>query len=430
MNVIHSNAAGIDIGAEELFVSLGKGSVTKFRTFTEDLYSLKEYLISNCIETVAMEATGVYWINLYEVLADTGIDVWLVDGKETKQVPGRKTDVKDCQWIQKLHSYGLLKRCHVSTGDIRELRDYQRIREDHIRLKSMHINHMQKALIKMNIRLVQVISQIHGKSGMAIVNAILTGKRDKKYLMSLCHGRILKNKSEELSKALEGRYTEIGLFSLQQAKEGYDFYIEQIEKCDKEIEKLLIKINIDKAEPKHIKKRKNMKGNAPDINELGKHLLKIFDGKEATDIPGISDYTWLQLYGELGSDLSKWKTEKHFTSWLGLAPGQHSSGKMRKSKSRGKPRVGQIFRIIAQGLINSKKIAIGAFGRKLRGRKGPSIAIKAMARKVAVLYWRLMVKGRDYIEKGIAFYENQVKVNKHKALERLANELDVKLSFD
>lgn len=429
MDVIHPHAAGIDIGAEELFTDVGKGSVKKFKTFTQDLISLKDYLKSNLIETVAMEATGIYWINLYEVLAEAGIDVWLVDGRETKQVPGRKTDVKDCQWIQKLHSHGLLKRCHVSTGDIRELRDFQRIREDHIELKSMHINHMQKALVKMNIRLVQVISQIHGKSGMAIIDAILEGKRDKNYLISLCHGRIIKNKSEDLAKALEGRYTDIGLFSLKQAREGFDFYAKQIGKCDLEIEKVLNKINIGKPEPKEVKKRKYLKGNAPNINDLGKHLLKIFDGKEATDIPGISDYTWLQLYGELGSDLSKWKTEKHFTSWLGLAPGQHRSGKMKKTKSRGKPRVGQIFRVLAQGLINSKKIAIGAFGRRLRSRKGPSVAIKAMARKLAILYWRLMVKGRDYVEKGIAFYENQIKHNKHKALQRLANELDVKVVF-
>ena len=178
-----------------------------------------------------------------------------------------------------------------------------------------------------------------------------------------------------------------------------------------------------------IKKRKYLKGNAPDIEDLGKYLLGLFDGKEATDIPGISDYTWLQLYGELGSDLSKWKTEKHFTSWLGLSPGQHNSGKMRRNKKKGKPRVGQIFRVIAQGLINSKKIAIGAFGRKLRSRKGPSVAIKAMARKVAILYWRLMVKGKAYVEKGIKHYEAQINRNKQKALIRLARELKVDIAL-
>ena len=429
MKLIHNGAAGIDIGSEKLFVSIGDGKVVSFGTFTEDLGFLRDYLLSNSINTVAMEATGIYWVNLHEVLTEAGIDVWLVDGKSTKQVPGRKTDVKDCQWIRQLHSYGLLSRCHVSTGDIRTLRDYQRLREDHLEMKAMSVNHMQKALVNMNVRLVQVISQIHGKSGLAIIDAILAGKRDVNYLMSLCHKRILNNKSEELNKALRGRYTDIGLFSLGQARQTYKFYEGQIKNCDTEIEKLLKKINKGNKPPQNPKKRKYLKGNAPDIAELGNHLLMVFAGKEATDIPGITDYTWLQLYGELGSDLSKWKTEKHFTSWLGLAPGQNNSGKKKSSKNRGKPRVGQIFRVIAQGLINSKKIAIGAFGRRLRSRKGPKLAIKAMARKLAVLYWRLMVKGKEYMEKGVEHYQMLLKKNKELALTRLARELDVKVVY-
>lgn len=427
MQLIHSRSAGIDIGSEELYVSIGKGKVTKFGTFTQDIEQLRDYLLSNSIESVAMEATGIYWINLYEVLAEANIDVWLVNGKETKQVPGRKTDVKDCQWIRQLHSYGLLNKCHVSTGNIRTLRDYQRLREDHIGMKSMSVNHMQKALVNMNVRLVQVISQVHGKSGLAIIDAILSGKRDVKYLMSLCHQRILNNKKQELEKALKGRYTDLGLFCLNQARQTYSFYQKQIENCDLKIEELLKKINGGKTPPKEVKKRKYLKGNAPNITDLGNHLLMVFGGKEATDIPGITDYTWLQLYGELGNDLSKWKTEKHFTSWLGLAPGQHNSGKMKRSKSKGKPRVGQIFRVIAQGLINSKKIAIGAFGRRLRSRKGPKVAIKAMARKLAILYWRLMVKGRDYMEKGVEHYQKQLRKNKEKAFVRLAKELDIQV---
>lgn len=427
MKLIHTKAAGIDIGAEELYVSVGKGEVKKFGTFTQDIEDLRDYLLSNSVITVAMEATGIYWINLYEVLSESGMDVWLVDGKETKQVPGRKSDVKDCQWIRQLHSYGLLNKCHVSTGDIRTLRDYQRLREDHIGMKSMSVNHMQKALVTMNIRLVQVLSQVHGKSGLAIIDAILSGKRDAQYLMSLCHKRILNSKREKLEKALNGRYTDLGLFSLEQARQTYAFYESQIRDCDAKIEQLLSKINNGRKPPIEPKKRKYMKGNAPNIADLGNHLLMVFAGKEATDIPGITDYTWLQLYGELGSDLSKWKTEKHFTSWLGLAPGQHNSGKMKRSKSRGKPRVGQIFRILAQGLINSKKIAIGAFGRRLRSRKGPKVAIKAMARKLAILYWRLMVKGKDYMEKGVEHYHKQVRKNKERALIRLAKELDIQV---
>jgi transposase len=427
MELIHSKSAGIDIGSEELYVSIGDGEVSKFGTFTQDIEELRDHLISNSIVTVAMEATGIYWINLYEVLAESGIDVWLVDGKETKQVPGRKSDVKDCQWIRQLHSYGLLNKCHVSTGDIRTLRDYQRLREDHIGMKSMSVNHMHKALVTMNIRLVQVLSQVHGKSGLAIIDSILSGNRDVEHLMSLCHKRILNNKREELEKALNGRYTDLGLFSLEQARQTYIFYEQQIEECDQKIENLLKKINGGKTPPAKPKKRKYLKGNAPNITDLGNHLLMVFAGKEATDIPGITDYTWLQLYGELGSDLSKWKTEKHFTSWLGLAPGQHNSGKMKRSKSRGKPRVGQIFRVIAQGLINSKKIAIGAFGRRLRSRKGPKVAIKAMARKLAILYWRLMVKGKEYMERGVEHYQKQLNRNKEKALIRLARELDVQI---
>lgn len=429
MDVVHRRAAGIDIGSQELYVSIGSNEVKSFGTFTEDLKELGQYIVNSGVSTVAMEATGVYWINVYELLTELGVDVWLVDGRQTKQVPGRKTDVKDCQWIRQLHTHGLLRKCHVSTGDVRQLRDYQRIREDHIELKSMHINHMQKALVKMNIRIVQVLSQVHGKSGLAIIDAILAGRRDRAYLISLCHGRIKKHKSEELTKALEGKYTEIGLFALKQAREAYQFYEQQIKQCDIAIDKLLAEMSKDMILTTPIKKRKYLKGNAPDIEDLGKYLLGLFDGKEATDIPGISDYTWLQLYGELGSDLSKWKTEKHFTSWLGLSPGQHNSGKMRRNKKKGKPRVGQIFRVIAQGLINSKKIAIGAFGRKLRSRKGPSVAIKAMARKVAILYWRLMVKGKAYVEKGIKHYEAQINRNKQKALIRLARELKVDIAL-
>ena len=249
MELIHSKSAGIDIGSEELYVSIGDGEVSKFGTFTQDIEELRDYLISNSIVTVAMEATGIYWINLYEVLAEAGIDVWLVDGKETKQVPGRKSDVKDCQWIRQLHSYGLLNKCHVSTGDIRTLRDYQRLREDHIGMKSMSVNHMQKALVTMNIRLVQVLSQVHGKSGLAIIDSILSGNRDVKHLMSLCHKRILNNKKEELKKALNGRYTDLGLFSLEQARQTYSFYEQQIDKCDQKIEELLKKINGGKTPP-------------------------------------------------------------------------------------------------------------------------------------------------------------------------------------
>jgi len=235
MEKIRTNVAGIDIGAKKVFTAVEGQPVVSHFTFTEDFMLLRDYLLKHNIETVAMEATGVYWVILYEILEEAGIDVWLVDGRQTKQVPGRKTDVKDCQWIQELHSFGLLNRCLVVDADIKELRSYLRLREDHINSSAMHINHMQKALTLMNIRLKEVLSQIHGVTGMAIIEAILNGERDKNVLVGLCYKSVLKNKKELILKSLEGKYNEAGLFALKQAYDGYNFYLSQIGECDKRI---------------------------------------------------------------------------------------------------------------------------------------------------------------------------------------------------
>jgi len=428
MEKIRTNVGGIDIGAKKVFTSIEGQPVVSHFTFTEDFYKLRDYLLEHKVESIAMEATGVYWVILYEILEQAGIDVWLVDGRQTRQVPGRKTDVKDCQWIQELHSYGLLNRCLVVDADIKELRSYLRLREDHINSSSMHINQMQKALTLMNIRLKEVLSQIHGASGIAIIEAILNGERDKQVLVSLCHRSVLKKKKELVLKALEGRYTEAGIFELKQAYQGYKFYLQQVNECDKRIDVVINRIGKSGAGQELKKKRKAVRHHKPNVENLGPNLLNIFDGKDATLISGITDYTWMQLLAETGPDLTRWPSEKHFTSWLGLSPGQHRSGKMRRNaRKKGRPKAGQIFRIIAQGLINSKDVAIGSFGRRLRGRKGPKIAIKAMARKLAVLYWRVMVNGLDYAEKGIQHYEEQILLNKMKSVHRLAKELDLNI---
>ena len=242
MKRIRENAAGIDIGAKKVFVSVEDQEVKNFFTFTEDLEQLRDYLLNHKIVTVAMEATGVYWNILYEILEEAGIDVWLVDGRQTKQVPGRKTDVKDCQWIQQLHSFGLLNRCFVVESDIKELRSYQRLREDHIRSAAMHVNHMQKALTEMNIRLKEVLSQIHGTSGLTIIEAILKGERNKEKLLRMCHSSIIKNKKEEVLKSLNGKYTKAGLFALQQAFDAYNFYQRQIQQCDQMLDEVIKKM--------------------------------------------------------------------------------------------------------------------------------------------------------------------------------------------
>lgn len=428
MEKIRSHVAGIDIGSQKVFTAIDGEPVISHLTFTEDFYKLRDYLLEHKIQTVAMEATGVYWVILYEILEEAGIDVWLVDGRQTKQVPGRKTDVKDCQWICELHSYGLLNRCLVVDSDIKELRAYTRMREDHIASASKHINQMQKALTLMNIRLKEVLSQVHGFSGMAIIEAILQGERNREVLVGLCHGSILKTKKDLVLKALEGKYTEAGLFELQQAYDGYHFYQKQIACCDKQISIVMNRIG-NSGFGQEKKKRKAIRHNKPEVDKLDSNLLNIFENKDATQISGVTDYTWMRLLAETGSDLSRWPSEKHFTSWLGLSPGQNNSGKKRKNaRKKGKPRAGQIFRTIAQGLINSKEIAIGAFGRRLRGRKGPATAIKAMARKLAILYWRLMVKGVDFVERGVQAYEEQIAANKFKTVMKLAKELNLQIA--
>lgn len=427
MEKIHRNAAGIDIGSVKVFAGTEDGAVQSFGTFTSDFKILAEYLKEKGVKTVAMEATGVYWVILYDILSEAGFDVWLVDGRQTKQVPGRKTDVKDCSWIQQLHSYGLLSRCFVAEGSLKEIRSYQRLREDHIRSSAMHINHMQKALIEMNIRLPEVLSQIQGKTGLTLIEAILSGERDKTTLVSLCYSSVQKNKKEDLLKALEGYYTEAGLFALRQAYHAYHFYRKQIQECDVKIQEVLQTINKEKdiADPEA--PRKPIRHHKPRVENLGGHLLKIFGDKDASSLAGVTDYSWLQIYSETGDDLTRWPSEKHFTSWLCLSPGQNNSGKKKRRVRKGRPQAGQIFRKIAQSLLQSKHIALGAFGRRIRSKKGAPVAIKAIARKLAVLYWRLMVKGSTYVERGIAYYEEQLKNQKKKLLNRLAYELDIKL---
>lgn len=428
MEKIRENCAGIDIGAASVFVSVEELPVVRFLSFTEDFYKLRDYLLENRVTSVAMEATGVYWVILYDILQEAGIDTWLVDGRQTKQVPGRKTDVKDCQWIQQIHSYGLLNRCYVAEGSIQELRSYMRLRDDHIRSSAMHVNQMQKALTLMNIRLKEVISQIHGKSGLAIIEAILSGERDKNILIQLCHKSILKTKKDEVLKSLEGKYSEAHLFALKQAYESYMFYKNMISKCDEQINTIINKMGQADDKNQQNTPRKPIRHHKPEVDNLSSNLLKIFGNKDATNISGITDYTWLQLLSETGYDLNQWNTEKHFTSWLGLAPGHNSSGKIRKrAKKKGHPCAGQIFRTIAQSLINSKTIALGAFGRRLRARKGPRTAIKAMARKLAETYWRMMVKGTEYAEFGVKNYEEQLLKQRLKSAYRLANELDLQL---
>jgi transposase len=425
---ILENTAGIDIGSEKVFVALESMSVRSFKTFTSSYKELCIYLKENKIEHVAMEATGIYWCTLYDILEQEKFNVCLVNPSDTKNFPGRKTDVQDCQWIQTLFSYGLLKKSFVPQDIVRKLRVYTRMREDKIQMGASHINHMQKALTQMNIRLPEVLSQTHGASGIAMIRGILSGERDAVKLLSFCTSDLRKRKGADILLALEGNYKEEYLFELQQAYDGYMFYINQVKLCDVETEKILKKFYeqsnnnfTDNNKPKAIRHNK------PEINKLHELLLGIH-GSNPTILPGLTDYSLMRLTAELGNNINQWPNVKAFVSWLGLAPGKNQSGKINKrSKKRAITRGGQIFKQAAQSLLVSTKLGLGVFAKKLKSRRGAGVSIKATARKIAVLYYNLIKHGLNYVENGIEFYEQKQKEQQIKYLTKKASELNLQL---
>jgi len=425
---ILENTAGIDIGSEKVFVAVEGKSVRNFRTFTSSYKELCTYLKENGVRHVAMEATGIYWCTLYDILEQDKFNVCLVNPSDTKNFPGRKTDVQDCQWIQTLFSYGLLKKSFVPQDIVRKLRVYTRMREDKLQMGASHINHMQKSLVQMNIRLPEVLSQTHGASGMAMISAILKGERDAHVLLSYCTSDLRKRKGADILLALEGNYKEEYLFELKQAYDGYLFYINQVKLCDVEIEKILREFDSQSnTNFRDNKKPKAVRHNKPDINKLHDLLLGIH-GSNATVLPGITDYSLMRLTAELGNNIYQWPNVKSFVSWLGLAPGKNQSGKMNKrSKKRAITRGGQIFKQAAQSMLASSKLGIGVFAKKLKARRGAGIAIKATARKIAELYYNLTKHGLNYVETGIEFYEQKQKEQQLKYLTKKANELNLQL---
>ncbi len=376
-----------------------------------------------------MESTGIYWVVLYEILDSAGIDVWLVNGRDVKHLPGRKSDVSDCQWIRQLHSYGLLRKSFIPDNSIRELRSYMRLRENHIRSAAKEINHMDKALVQMNIRLSSVVSTLSSKTAITIVQAILAGTTDPQYLITLADIRVLKHKKDQLLASLKGNFLSQNLFALRQAYEAWDFFERQIQACDREIEKLLVKLNVGKeAVIEETPPIKQIKHHSPKIQQLHSHLLTLTGGKSLTLLPGITDYSALRLLSEIGTDLSNWPTEKHFASWLGLSPIKHASGKMdKKIKGIKKTSAGNILRQAAQSLLISKNNALGAFGRRIRGKKGVPIAIKAIARKLACMIYRVMTKGIKYVETGVEMYEAKYKEGMLRHLQKQAASLKLQL---
>lgn len=424
--VLDPLAAFVDVGSEQMHVSIAGGPPEVFGTFTTELHRLRDWLQERGVKSIAMEATGVYWLPLYGVLEAAGLKVSMVNGKQTRNLPGRKTDMKDCQWGATLHAHGLLQAGFVPPAQIRRLQDYLRLRADHLTSAAASVQHQQKALERMNVKLHDVISSLVGDSGIRVIEAILRGERDPDRLLALCDVRIQKKKADQVRESLRGTWAEEHLFALRQAVENWQHFQRQIAACDRQMEALLRQISgPDQPGRPTVKTRALKRGgvNAPQIEDLHNMLAKLCGGKDLTVLPAHTDYSLLQLVGEVGTDLSQWPSEKHFSAWLGLAPGSRQSGKRSGSVRRKRNRAGRLFCMMARSLVQSKNIALGGFYRRMAGRRGGLLANVALAHKLAVLFWRVMVKGLDYAEAGLKAYEEQVLETKRRALCRLAKQL-------
>jgi transposase len=418
---IHANGAGIDIGSRGVFVSIDGEQVVNFKTFTSDYQLCCKYLKDNGIDSVAMEATGVYWMSLYEMLEQHGIKVCLVHPMETQQVPGRKSDPRDSRWIQRIYSAGLLRESIVARGELKELRMLTRERLDLIEMGSTYINKMQKYLELMNIKLRNVIAQIHGASGLRIIKAIIAGERDPKELLALCHETIQIKKREDVLKALEGNYHPTYIALLQENLYLWEQHQLVVRRIELQIQQLLEKLNQDNKHIEVTSLAKPARHHNPEISGLHTTMVQMYGGVSLTSIAGINDSTMLRLLGEIGNDLSRFPSRKHFVSWVGLSPKNKQSGKMKKRvKCTASNNAGLIFRQSAQSLLTSKHNAIGVFMKRLKGRKGSKVAIKAGARKIAEAFYDAITKGIDYVEQGTAKYLEQLKQKEIKLMNILA----------
>ncbi len=419
--VLDPLAAFVDVGSEHMHVSVGGDEPKVFGTVTSQLHALRDWLLEQNVHSVAMEATGVYWLPLYSLLEKAKLEVRMVNGRQTRNLPGRKTDMADCQWGATLHMHGLLRAGFVPPANIRRLQDYLRLRADHVAAAGSCVQLLQKALERMNIKLHDVISSLASVSGLAVVRAIVAGERSPQALLELCDAQIRRKKEQAVIEALRGTWADEHVFALKQALQSWDHYQKLIADCDQCIAAVLPPL--DETQPSLPGRAKRGGINAPDIANLREILAQMCDGQDLTQLPALTHYGVLQLISEVGTDLSAWPSEKHFTAWLGLAPGNNESGKYKGRVKRNRNRAGRLFCMLAQCLVRSKDIALGGFYRRLAARRGGLIATKALARKLAAWFWRKMVKGGDYVEKGLARYEEQVRKSKEYALKRLAKEL-------
>lgn len=431
--VLFPDTAGIDIGSKSHFVAVpserDSNPVREFSTFTADLHKMVKWLKECKIKTIIMESTGVYWIPAFELLESNGFDVKLVNARHIKNVSAHKTDVLDCQWLQQLGTFGLVKSAFRPADAILPLRAYLRQRDMLIKNASTHILHMQKALTQMNLQLHNVISDITGATGIAIIRNIVAGVTDPQVLATLrnerCH-----NPQEVIEASLVGNYRKEHLFSLKQALELYDFYMQKISDCDHQIAEQAKRLET-KCDPEKLnllkKKSLTKKVKKPKKHEypfdLTSELIRI-TGVDLTKIPAIGASTALTIVSEIGLDMSRWRSAKSFASWLGLCPGNKVSGG-KKLSGKTKPcanRVAIALRVAANTLYRSE-CAFGAFLRRMKARLGSPKAITALAHKLAKLIYIMLKYGHEYVEKGVEFYEDMYKKRREASLKKKAKEM-------
>ncbi|HGM7981193.1 IS110 family transposase [Diaphorobacter nitroreducens] len=408
ITLTHPNAAGIDIGSAAHFVAVpperDDEPVREFASFTADLHRLADWLDACGVDTVAMESTGVYWIPLYELLESRGFTVLLVNARHVKNVSGRKSDVLDCQWLQQLMSFGLLRGAFRPADQVCELRSLSRQRTMLLRSQGRFVQHMQKALTQMNIQLANVISDVAGETGQRILRAIVAGERDGRALAQLRNARI-RASEDEIAKSLQGNWRAEHLFALKQALDAFDFCGTQLAECDAQIQAQLQALHVREDAPAQGKKRGRAR-NAPKF-DLRTQLFQMC-GVDLTRIDGIDVTTALAVVSEVGADLSKFPSDKHFASWLGLCPGTKiTGGKVMSGKTkRCANRAAQALRLAAAALRSSQS-ALGAYYRRLCARMDKPKAVTAAAHKLARLIYAMLTHGQEYTDRGQDYFEER-----------------------
>ena len=408
IEIVHPNAAGLDIGARDIYACVPPDrageTIKVVGTFTPDLEQLADWLVAHQVDTVAMESTGVYWIPVFELLEARGLKLSLVNGRHVKHVPGRKSDVQDCQWLQKLHALGLLTGSFRPDGDLCALRAYLRHRADLVQHRAAHVQHMQKALQQMNLLLPQVVADITGETGMAIVRAIVAGERDSVKLAQFRNVRC-KSSEDTIAKALTGTWKEEHVFALKQTLALYDFYTEQVAACDVQIERHYAAIKprwalttSEEACRSPAQRRKKRK-NEPAF-DVRASIIRL-TGVDLAAVDGLGPNLAQLILSEIGTDMSKWATDKQFTAWLGLAPRNDiSGGKVLRSRTLpSRNRAGQAFRQAATCVARSSS-AFGAYYRRKRAQAGPRFAQVATAHKIARTVYHLLKYRVQYEDMG------------------------------